>query len=385
MLNRKKYPYKLAELKDRNGDLSKRWYIIFSVFDVSTNTLKKKYDYEVNKFPDVSSRRNFARKFIKEINEMLEEGYVIGAKDPDKEKEYKVPTLENALSGLLEIKRGEYSLATFNSYSSKISIFLKWVRETYHHTLLLTEITRKDVILFLDDKAREGKTPTTLNNYREALCAVFNDIAEREECINKADNPFSGIKKRKEMQSHKNIAYRGEEKNLLLNAIKNEDEELYKFVQFIYYTFMRPNEIRQLQVYNVLLDDNRIFIEAHKSKNKKDAYVTIPPPFKHTLINLIGKKPSRAYLFPGKQAQMVSKNTMSRRHRDVLSQFDFTGDHTLYSWKHTGVVDGYRAGVDIKSLQLQLRHHSLEETDTYLKSLGMYSNKAILTKMPCII
>ncbi len=67
-------------------------------------------------------------------------------------------------------------MATYNSYSSKVSIFLGWEKSTYHHTLLLTEVTKKDVTHYLDDKAIEGKSPTTLNNYREALCAVFNDI-----------------------------------------------------------------------------------------------------------------------------------------------------------------------------------------------------------------
>jgi len=43
------------------------------------------------------------------------------------------------------------------------------------------------------------------------LSGIFNDIIEREECI--TENPFKGIKKRKELVSHKNMAYRGEEKN----------------------------------------------------------------------------------------------------------------------------------------------------------------------------
>jgi integrase len=381
MLN-KKHPYKLAVLKDRLGDLTKRWYIEFSVFNISKNCLQKKYDYEVNKFPDATSRRGFARKTIKEINKMLEEGYIIGVSDTTN-KAHNIPSLNDAFEKMLSIKKGEYSHATYNAYSSKINIFLEWVQNTYSHTLLLTELTKKDVTYYLDDKAREGKTPTTLNNYRECLCAIFNDIIVREECVK--ENPFAGIKKRKELQSHKNIAYRGEEKLNLLNAISKADPELFIFVKFIYYTFMRPNEIRQMQKYNIQLEHNRIFIEAIKSKNKKDAFVTIPPAFKPDLEILISDKLSKQYLFSGRIAPMISKNRMSDRHRKILSGFDFASDHTLYSWKHTGVVDAYRAGIDIKSLQLQLRHYSLEETDTYLKSLGMYTNKAILTKMPAIM
>lgn len=44
MLNKNKYPYKHAVLKDRLGDLNKRWFIRFSVFDVSQNRMVQKYD-----------------------------------------------------------------------------------------------------------------------------------------------------------------------------------------------------------------------------------------------------------------------------------------------------------------------------------------------------
>jgi len=56
-------------------------------------------------------------------------------------------------------------------------------------------------------------------------------------------------------------------------------------------------------------------------------------------------------------------------------------DYTLYSWKHSGVVAAYNAGVDIKTIQSQCRHQSLEQTDIYLKSLGLGINKAI-NKIP---
>jgi integrase len=381
MLNRNKYPYKLPVLKDRLGDLNKRWFIKFHVFDVSKNCMVPKYDYEVNKYPDATSRRRFAKKFIAEMTAMLEEGMVIGA-DPEP-KEHKVPYLKDAFENILSIKKAEYSLATYNSYKSKVNLFCEWLDETYSISFLATDLTKNHVTRFIDEKAKAGQSPTTLNNYFEILKAIFNDIIEREESVTL--NPFDGIKKRKEIVSHKNIAYRGEDKLKLIKIIKAIDPELYVFVQFIYYAFMRPNEIRQLQVHNIQLEDNRIFIEGFKSKNKKDAHVTIPPAFKSSLGKLIKAKSSHSYLFPGKLATCISKNIMSDRHRKILARFLFSGNHTLYSWKHTGVVDAYRAGIDIKSLQLQLRHHSLEETDTYLKTLGMYTNSAILNKMPGIM
>jgi integrase len=55
---------------------------------------------------------------------------------------------------------------------------------------------------------------------------------------------------------------------------------------------------------------------------------------------------------------------------------------TLYSWKHTGVVQAYKNGVDIKAIQLQCRHYSIEQTDVYLKSLGFVENTPFLNGIP---
>jgi len=58
-----------------------------------------------------------------------------------------------------------------------------------------------------------------------------------------------------------------------------------------------------------------------------------------------------------------------------IDALDMDNRHTLYSWKHTGVVTAYNAGVDIKSIQRQCRHSAREMTCNYLKSLGLYDNK----------
>jgi len=73
---------------------------------------------------------------------------------------------------------------------------------------------------------------------------------------------------------------------------------------------------------------------------------------------------------------------MSMRHRDILISLGLDADHTLYSWKHTGVVQAYKNGVNIKSLQLQCRHYSIAQTDEYLKTLGIFENKEIKFGMP---
>lgn len=66
------------------------------------------------------------------------------------------------------------------------------------------------------------------------------------------------------------------------------------------------------------------------------------------------------------------RNRVSERHRAALEACEIdTKVHDLYGWKHTGVCNAYRAGVDIQAIQVQCRHFSLNETEIYLRSLGL--------------
>lgn len=72
---------------------------------------------------------------------------------------------------------------------------------------------------------------------------------------------------------------------------------------------------------------------------------------------------------------------MGWRFQKLIKDLNLSNDYTLYSWKHSGVVAAYNAGVDIKTIQNHCRHQSLEQTDIYLKSLGLGVSQAI-NKIP---
>ena len=46
-------------------------------------------------------------------------------------------------------------------------------------------------------------------------------------------------------------------------------------------------------------------------------------------------------------------------------------EYDLYSWKHTGNISAYLAGADLMYLRDQNGHHSVSQTEKYLKDLGM--------------
>lgn len=167
-------------------------------------------------------------------------------------------------------------------------------------------------------------------------------------------------------------------KNLL-----EQDPELWLFCQFIYFCFIRPGELRQLKVGDILFDEWKICLPSHVSKNKTQQYVTIPVAFRPSLERLKERSPQE-YLFPSNMdvTKPQGANAMLSRFRKILNEMGFGQEYKLYSWKHTGAVACVRAGVGVKQLQIQLRHHSLEEVDRYLRQLGVWDLEGLEEKFP---
>lgn len=80
----------------------------------------------------------------------------------------------------------------------------------------------------------------------------------------------------------------------------------------------------------------------------------------------------------------VSEKWICDNHRKVLNKLQIRGRYAFYSWKHTGVVKCVQAGMNIRDIQNQLRHHSLEMVMEYLKGLGVMQSHDLKHNFPNI-
>jgi integrase len=158
--------------------------------------------------------------------------------------------------------------------------------------------------------------------------------------------------------------------------------------QFMYYTLARPGEIAKLKVKNIgMVRENCIYIPAEISKNKMDRHVEITPRFLAILEKkgLFDADPEH-YIFsdyfrPGPKPKHPTK--MARRFTEkVLKRLGYSDDYTLYSWKHTGVVKAWKAGMSQAAIQTQMGHTNTASFQVYIKSLSLLENKEFAQKMP---
>ena len=373
------YPFKKARLNDCEGNLSKRWYIEFYAWDVQQKKLVRKRFYEINNFAAQKDRITYANRIIRQVNKLLEEGFHFDLnKVPEEaaEEPIKNHSLDSALDYALEVKKPSIRSTSYPSYKSAVKIFKGWATENRQLEIDVAYFDKLRAVYFNDylfvERAYAAKT---VNGHISYLKSLFEVLVEREIILK---NPFKGIKKHKEGLSRRNLAFSVEQIEEIKKIISERNPKLWLFIQFIYYCYLRPNEIRQLKKSHIQLATRQIFIPNYISKNNREGYVTLPESFYKELAIAEELKSDQEYIFPGSLPDKpISKNMMGLRFHKLIKELNLGKDYTLYSWKHSGVVSAYNAGVDIKTIQNQCRHQSLEQTDVYLKSLGLGVSQAI--------
>jgi integrase len=220
----------------------------------------------------------------------------------------------------------------------------------------------------------------TWNNHLSFMRIFFNLLVNRD-IITK--NPFGKIKKQTETQSVKNIAFSEHERLLLLHYLKPNDLQLYYFVQFVYYCALRPKEISMLRIKDIDFTRRNIFVSADVSKNKKGESIVIPNSFMPIINEMnLQKLDKNLYIFGFGNVPGVEYNRLydklTAKLKIIITNLNINPNCTLYSFKHSGVINLYYAtNHNILEVSRHCRHSDIGITQNYLKSLRFMDNSAV--------
>jgi integrase len=373
----KQFPFKEARFSDGS-----RPFVEFYVWDAREKKLKRKRDYSPEKIGDARKRKAHANKLIKDYNTLLKQGFHVKAEEeqPQALPDQKQYSISEAFTFLIKIKEKTVRERTVQAYSTLKDRLVEFYQCEGIGDINIAYLTKEDIDAFFDWLLLEKKIGhKTFNNYITLIRAAFTFFLDR-------NIVFKHPVKVKPLKTDigGNIAFSNDQVKELSEVISQKNPELWFFIKFMYYCFIRPNEIRQLKVKYLMRESETIVIPAHISKNGKQGSVVIPVPFLADInVKQMFDEQPEFLIFstegePGKKLR--GKNTMNLWHRQILDELGYGSEYTLYSWKHTGVVEAYKAGIDIKTIQQQLRHHDLQMTDIYLKSLGLQTNEALKYK-----
>lgn len=351
----KKFLFKNPELYDADGNLNKRWFVSY----YPEKGKRIRVYGTINQAHTLEDRYEIAQKLITDILG----GAIVPARS---QAELMIETLE-ARKPILRKK-------TYQTYMSKLTVFRDHVKENK----ITRELCENFFRYLLND--RSG-SKTTYNAYLNTL-AEFYRLTFQD-----TRNPFKSFEKLRNVKTPAQYFTRFQVRELKAEIGKRHPQ-LWLYCQFIFYCFIRPGELRLLRVYDIQLEENRIVIRAEISKNATLQYVVIPAAFRPILEGLnLSQYPGRYYVFghgqPGPEPYGV--RYMNSHHQHILKSIGYdTNAYKLYSWKHTGAVMAVKAGIHIKQLQLQLRHHSLDQVNQYLRGMGVLDSDDLRLLFPAI-
>lgn len=360
--------YKLPKLRDQGGDLSKRWAVYWYILNEKNEWIRH-VEWISTKTQDRKARYLEAEKIIKEVTTQLkEEKFNIEIKS----KEKLVTVLQNAL----EWKKKYVSRRTFQTYDNITQKLIKWINKNMPG-ITYDKFNSHDANRFIEhifgQKDYEAKTINCNIGY---LHTIYKRIGELYPI---GKNPFQ-IAKLIENEPETSI-WNEDLKIKIANHLKENKPELFTILLMVYHCYLRPDEIRQIQVKNINLERGTIKIIAKKGKSNHVKYPTISNQLREILTPLIKSLNPEDYIFsrglkPGKKP--ISRNVISMSFKKFREELKIPKEYKLYHFKHTGNSEMLEKGLNIRELQAQNGHSSISITEKYLRKINDFANSKIV-------
>jgi integrase len=247
-------------LYDAGGDVTKRWYIDYRIWDTDKQDFVRKQYTGMNKYPTLRARKKVSAEKLEAIKQLIEQGYTAGkAKLTIRPYDIRRLSLREAMDYFLNHKNSsdtdgnpfvlnetynpESSIKknTFKPYKNYRNQLLEWLESQQMHGITLLQFDVSTANAFFDYLKRKQKLSAKSHiNYLGFLRSVYSFYAKREEDI-VIRNPFLLVDKKRVAKSKRHVAYTDEQmERIKAHMLKSGDKQLYLFIHFIYYTFARP-------------------------------------------------------------------------------------------------------------------------------------------------
>lgn len=170
-----------------------------------------------------------------------------------------------------------------------------------------------------------------------------------------------------------------EEKERAFSFFREKNKHVYLFLLHVYYTCIRPVELRRIKVKYIDLERRTIFIPWYKSKNGLSNFVQILEPLYQALLDFhIGKLDPEMYLF-GDLCMPAAAEDPGHYATDVWARqrknMNMPQNKQMYGLKHTFNVDyveNNKSKIDWEWLRRHNRHATVQQTQQYISGLTAY-------------
>ena len=370
------------------------WYVYFSYISPLTNKMERFRIWEgFSELKTRSEKEHYGKKLVLSYKRKLKNGW--NPYDNSEllfKSDIKSNTIKRSQSETIEV----YLWNAFNdiiiglspsakkNYRKFTDGFIEFLKKQKLEQYDISCITGEHCDLYKNYLIELGRSNKYINDHIAYLKQAFKWLLKKKIVF---INPCEEIEKLKKKQKP-GVYYKEGIKELLKKKLEKDFPYLWLYINFIYYTCIRPKELRKLKIKDINVIDGIITVPCDISKNKKTQPVVIPfQLYEKLLILKLHQYPEHYYLFtqsgsPGEIG--VGVNYFNKRFRKIRDNMGIPSDYKLYNWKHTANVTAVRAGINIKEMQMHNRHGDLNTFDIYIRSMTPEESEAIRYKYPTL-
>jgi len=269
---------------------------------------------------------------------------------------------------LIHCEERNLTSKSIKGYRYYLSYLKKYLEEN-QHSLLVDEITERDLKDFFNFMRGKGNTQATINSAIASIRPFFNYLIEQEVI---KDHPMVRIKKGK-VDQKPIIPFSNEDiHNLLLQPDKSRQAGYrdYCIMLMLLSTGMRISECLCLTISDIDFKNNRILIQ--KSKNRTSRIVGMAKKIKSELqryirLCLVDSNPYDMF-FQNQDGGKLAIRTIQENISEYGKQanIDPRIRVSAHTFRHTYAINYLKNGGSTASLREQLGHRTIETVEKYL-------------------
>ena len=355
-------------------EAKQKWYVNYTY-----EGKQKRITGDLNRIKDYREKEREAQILLESIKQDLANGY-----NPNNEHEWVSQILKDNITladAILKFKayheKHSSRPKTIQTYLSKLNAL-----SSFFPDILLSKITTKTLQSFVQSKIDDDTYSQNSVKSAKRIFSTFFNVCIQLELIQ--TNPITGFDKKiksSKLTDDKHTPFNDDDLKTILEYLDKNDKYAAFFCRMIYFTCLRPAEIRGLKISNINLENRSITIPSNVKKvttDDRDEIIEINDSFVPFLENLdLNKYPVHYYISGNTNnivgENKVGENTPYNKLAAALKKLYLEGKgYDLYSFKHTSNIKKYKSGWTLAEIMKANRHSSITTTEIYLKKLGQF-------------